>query len=195
MFMSALPPRNSGRVTTKPCSPCTPQPIVPTPGIRLNQFVKRMRMKIVAKNQNVLLTRSEPMIPSRKSWRLSTNHSQKFCAPVGTSRILLVARRANKISPKATTQVITIELVIKNSSLKSGSAFCGMPCSACSAWPALVPVASAAALAESAGACSAAGSNSGAVNNSSAVRNDFINDIGLNAAFRGHPSRCSNTTC
>ena len=43
------------------------QPIVPTPGIRPNQFAKRMKMKMVAKNQNVFLTSSWPIIPSRKS--------------------------------------------------------------------------------------------------------------------------------
>ena len=32
-----------------------PQPIVPTPGIRPNQFADRMKMKIVAKNQKVSL--------------------------------------------------------------------------------------------------------------------------------------------
>ena len=67
MFKSALPPRSNGRVISKPCSLRMPQPIVPTPGINPNQFVNRMKMKIVAKNQNVFFTRSRPMMPSRNS--------------------------------------------------------------------------------------------------------------------------------
>ena len=67
MFKSALPPRSNGRVISKPCSLRMPQPIVPTPGIKPNQFVNRMKMKIVAKNQNVFFTRSRPMMPSRNS--------------------------------------------------------------------------------------------------------------------------------
>ena len=67
MFRSALPPRNSGRVTSKPCGVATPQPIVPTPGIKPNQLVKRMKMNMVAKNQKVFFTRSAPRMLSRKS--------------------------------------------------------------------------------------------------------------------------------
>ena len=66
MLRSALPARSSGRVTSNPCSPCTPQPIVPAPGISPNQFVARMKMKIVAKNQNVFFTSPGPMMLSRK---------------------------------------------------------------------------------------------------------------------------------
>ena len=57
MFKSALPPRSQGCVTSKPPAVCTPFPIVPTPGISPNQFVNRMKMKMVAKNQNVFFTR------------------------------------------------------------------------------------------------------------------------------------------
>ena len=48
-------------------------------------------MKIVAKNQKVFFTNCEPMMPSRNSYSDSTSHSQKFCAPDGTSCTLRVA--------------------------------------------------------------------------------------------------------
>ena len=99
MFRSALPPRSSGLEISNPCQVGTPQPMVPTPGMSPNQFVNRMKMKTVAKNQNVLFTRSEPMMPSRNSWSASTSHSRKFCAPAGTSRILRVANRAKTMRP------------------------------------------------------------------------------------------------
>ena len=67
MFRSALPPRSSGVEISNPCCPETPQPIVPIPGSNPNQLVNRMKMNTVAKNQNVLLTRSAPMMPSRNS--------------------------------------------------------------------------------------------------------------------------------
>ena len=72
-------------------------------------------MKIVAKNQKVFLTKSWPMTPSRNSKRLSTSHSRKFWAPVGTSFILRVAICAKTIKPSATTQETIIELVMGNS--------------------------------------------------------------------------------
>ena len=67
MFRSALPPRSSGVETSNPCGLGTPQPMVPTPGMSPNQLVNRMKMKTVAKNQNVFFTSSEPMMPSRNS--------------------------------------------------------------------------------------------------------------------------------
>ena len=69
MFKSALAPRKSGRVmcSNPPLSFGMPQPIEPTPGISPNQLVKRMKMKMVQKNQNVFLTKSAPTMLSRKS--------------------------------------------------------------------------------------------------------------------------------
>src|SRR6185369_5957408 len=46
--------------------------------MRPNQFAARIKMKTVAKNQNVLLTKCEPMTPSKKPYRLSVSHSRKF---------------------------------------------------------------------------------------------------------------------
>ena len=54
------------------------------------------------------------MMPSRNSYSVSTSHSQKFCAPAGTSCILRVAMPAKTIRPSATIQVTTIELVMKD---------------------------------------------------------------------------------
>ena len=105
-----------------------PQPIVPTPGIRPAQFVKRMKMKIVAKNQKVFFTSSWPMMLSRKLCRLSTSHSQKFCAPSGTSLIFAVAYCAKKMMPSATIQVTIMELVTANGPNFAGSeAVAGWP--------------------------------------------------------------------
>ena len=88
-----------------------PQPIVPTPGINPNQFVNRMKMKIVAKNQNVFFTRSWPMMPSR-------NHSSDFDQPlpeilraVRHRLHLRIANRAKMIRPIATIHVTNIEFV------------------------------------------------------------------------------------
>ncbi|SPE52874.1 hypothetical protein SBV1_1600011 [Verrucomicrobia bacterium] len=95
------------------------------------QFEKRIKIKIVAKNQNVRFTRWWPMIPSKKLCRLSTIHSQKFCAPSGISFMFRVATWAKMISPRATAQVTTIELLIgrpKICPISSGR--CGTPCSA-----------------------------------------------------------------
>src|SRR3954451_3753296 len=49
-FRSALAPRNKGESTLKPAAVQCPQPIVPTPGMRPNQFAERMNTKMVAKN-------------------------------------------------------------------------------------------------------------------------------------------------
>src|SRR5258708_14852990 len=65
MFKSAFPPRKSGWGTSKPCGVCSPQPIVPIPGISPNQFVKRMKIKIVAKNQNDFFTNSPPIMSAK----------------------------------------------------------------------------------------------------------------------------------
>src|SRR6266853_1212929 len=51
------------------------------------------------------------MMLSRKLWRLSTSHSQKFCAPSGTSLISRVATCAKTMIPSATNQVKIIEFV------------------------------------------------------------------------------------
>ena len=58
MLKSAFAPRNSGPLTFSMLSGPVgcPKPTVPTPGIRPNQFENRIRMKIVAKNQNVFFT-------------------------------------------------------------------------------------------------------------------------------------------
>ena len=67
MFRSALPPRKNGSVSSKcPLLSRTPHPIVPKPGIRPAQLQNMMKMKMVAKNQKVFLTRSWPMMLSRK---------------------------------------------------------------------------------------------------------------------------------
>src|SRR5690349_7820953 len=66
IFRSALPPRSKGRVTSNPWAVSTPQPMVPTPGMSPNQLVNKMKMKMVAKNQKVLLTKSAPTISERK---------------------------------------------------------------------------------------------------------------------------------
>ena len=66
-FRSALAPRKQRLVDVKPSAVWCPQPIVPTPGNQTDQLATRMKMKIVAKNQNVRLTRCGPMMPSRKS--------------------------------------------------------------------------------------------------------------------------------
>src|ERR1039458_3250733 len=90
--------------------------MLPTPGSSPNQLVKRIKMNTVPKNQNVFFTRPAPMMPSRNSYRASTSHSQKFCAPVGTGCILRVATRVKTIRPNATTHVTTIELVMREDS-------------------------------------------------------------------------------
>ena len=64
-FRSALAPRKSGWSIENPWSVRWPQPIVPTPGKRLIQLAARMKMKTVAKNQKVRLTRCGPMMLSR----------------------------------------------------------------------------------------------------------------------------------
>src|SRR5690349_15423266 len=114
MLRSALPPRKTGRVTSKPLGVETPQPTVPTPGIKPNQLVNKIKMKIVAKNQKVFRTRSAPIISPRKPCNPSTSHSQKFWAPSGTSFMCRVAVWAKMIRPSATIQVTTIELVMGN---------------------------------------------------------------------------------
>ena len=136
MFRSALAPRNKGSSILKPCGAW----LAPADGADARDeaqpsCVNRMKMKIVAKNQNVRFTRCRPMMPSRKSYRLSTSHSQKFCAPAGTRCILRVATWANTIRPTATIQVTTIELVIgsRPSLFSTGTAACGNPCSSLAA--------------------------------------------------------------
>ena len=69
-------------------------------------------MKMVAKNQNVRSTRCGPMMLSSSPYRLSTSHSRKFCAPVGTCVIFRVATRAKTMRPSATIHVTTMEFVI-----------------------------------------------------------------------------------
>ena len=68
MFKSAFAPRRSGRVISNnpPWGACRPHPMVPTPGMSPNQFVQRMKIKTVAKNQNVFFTKSWPMTLSKK---------------------------------------------------------------------------------------------------------------------------------
>src|SRR5258708_2314041 len=54
------------------------------------------------------------MMLSRNSYKLSTSHSQKFCAPEGAPRVrFLVANCAKRINASATIQVRNIELVRK----------------------------------------------------------------------------------
>src|SRR6185503_15938127 len=107
-----------------------PHPIVPTPGISPNQFADRMKMKIVAKNQNVRLTRCGPMTPSRKSYSPATSHSRRFWAPLGTRFMSRVAIRAKMIKATATIQVTTMELEIgKPSGRAISTAPCDKPCS------------------------------------------------------------------
>ena len=85
---------------TKPCAVWCPHPIVPTPGMRPIQFAARMKMKMVAKNQNVRSTRCVPMMLSSRPYRLSTSHSRKFCAPLWNLRSSRrVAICAKTISP------------------------------------------------------------------------------------------------
>src|SRR5262249_54166710 len=74
--------------------------------------VARTKIKTDAKNQNVRLTRFDPMIPSRKMYNPSTCHSQKFCLRSGTSLMCRIAVLASTISPSAVIQVTTIEFVI-----------------------------------------------------------------------------------
>src|SRR5215813_10752471 len=80
--------------------------------MRPTQLAERMKMKIVARNQNVRLTRCGPMMLSRKLYSPSTSHSKKFCAPPGTPFMSRVASWAKMINPTATIQLTTIELVI-----------------------------------------------------------------------------------
>ena len=114
--------------------------------MRPTQLAERMKMKIVAKNQNVRLTRRGPMMLSRKSYRPSTSHSKRFCAPPGTPFMSRVASRAKMINPTATIQLTTIELVIgKPKGRAISTAFCDSACSSvgaiasgklpCSAFP------------------------------------------------------------
>src|SRR5437867_3554701 len=79
------------------------------------------------------------MIPSKKLCKLSTIHSQKFCAPLGISLTCRIARRAKTINPTATTQLTAIELVMgKPRGFQISVAFCGTPCS--SSAPAAAPL-------------------------------------------------------
>lgn len=71
-------------------------------------------MKMLAKNQKVLLTKVGPMTPSRKLCRLSTIHSQKFCRPFGCFFMCRVATWAKMIKATATIQVPIIEFEIGN---------------------------------------------------------------------------------
>ena len=75
-------------------------------------MAESMKMKTVAKNQNVRLTSSGPMMPCRKSYRPPTSHSRRFCAPSGTRFMSRVATRAKMIRPTATSQLTAIELVM-----------------------------------------------------------------------------------
>ena len=68
-------------------------------------------MNTLAKNQKVFFASAAPSNPSRKPYRLSTSHSRKFCAPSGTCFMFRVATCAKTMSPMATIQVTTIELV------------------------------------------------------------------------------------
>ena len=92
-------------------------------------------MKTVAKNQNVFFTNSCPMMLSRKLCRLSTSHSQKFCAPLGTVLTFRVAICAKMITARATIQQTSIEFVTENFPIwKRGTALReSVSCSASSA--------------------------------------------------------------
>ncbi len=114
IFRSALAPRKNGWSMWKPLGVGCPQPMTPSPGMSPTQLENRMKMKTVAKNQKVFRTNAGPMMLSRNSCRLSTIHSQKFCAPSGTSFIRRVANCAKIMRPTATTHVTTMELVIVN---------------------------------------------------------------------------------
>src|SRR5215470_2521035 len=106
--------------------------MVPAPGISPTQFAVRIKMKTLAKNQNVRLTRCEPIIPSRNEYRLSTSHSQKFWVPSGTAFMLRVASWAKTMSPTATIQLAIMEFVIgKPSGRAISTAFWVGPVSGC----------------------------------------------------------------
>ena len=105
-----------------------------------------MKMKMLAKNQNVRLTRCGPMMLSRKPYRPATSHSKRFCAPPGTCFMFRVATRVKMINPAVTIQVTTMELVIgKPKGRAISPAFLDRPCSSgstmaagkrpCSAFP------------------------------------------------------------
>ena len=69
----------------------------------------------------------------QKTVETSTNHSRKFCAPPGTRFMFRVATLAKMIKPMATTQLTTIELVMKLPQRSILTADCDRPCSASAA--------------------------------------------------------------
>src|SRR5262249_52836628 len=104
--------------------------MVPTPGIKPTQFAVRIKMKTLAKNQNVRFIKCGPMMLSRKLYSPPTSHSQKFCAPSGTAFMCLVANWAKAMRPMATIQLTIIELVMgKPRGLAISTAFCAGPVS------------------------------------------------------------------
>src|SRR3954471_989977 len=103
----------------------------PTPGTRPTQLANSTKKKIVAKNQNVRSAKCGPIMSARNLRNSSMSHSKKFCAPLGMLFIFLVAHCANRMSPAATIQLTTIELVIGNPKRRATStAFGDKPCSA-----------------------------------------------------------------
>ena len=90
-FRSAFAPRKSGWSTSKPLGVWCPQPIVPTPGMRPSQFADKMKMKIVARNQNVRLTNCGPMISLQKVVQTFDQPFQEVLSPAGNT--LHVPRR------------------------------------------------------------------------------------------------------
>src|SRR5437773_5250909 len=140
MFTSALAPRSNGSSIVKPTAVGCPQPIEPTPGIKPTQFAARMKMKIVAKNQNVRRIRCGPMMPSRKRYRPSMSDSTQSCRPSGTGLMLRVALWLTAMRSSATIQVTTIELVTGNPNGRAiSTAFCDSPCSSAAAAATVAP--------------------------------------------------------
>ena len=86
MLTSALAPRNKGWSILKPCEVWYPQPIEPTPGMSPTQLAERMKMKILAKNQNV---RSRQMRTDDAVHELVESFDQPFHKILCTCRNLL----------------------------------------------------------------------------------------------------------
>src|SRR5215469_16189054 len=59
------------------------------------QLAERMKMKIVAKNQNVRLVKCEPIIPSINLYSASTSHSRSQCFRVIPWRTIEWRRRSD----------------------------------------------------------------------------------------------------
>ena len=110
MFRSAFPPRSHGPVTSKPCGVCTPQPMVPTPGSSPHQLVNRMKMKIVAKNQNVFFTRSA-QDALKKLVKAFHQPFPEILRPAGNLFHIPRRQPANTMIPSATIHVTSMELV------------------------------------------------------------------------------------